>query len=481
MSEKKINRTGGKRVKKSYKGLVAAIICGCLVLAVAGAYIGLCSWASDRVLPNSVVQGLHLEGLKRDQAEERLQELSTRYDNITIDMVYDGTVTVFEASKADVSFNIDAALDEVTVGGSFLGRGAAWLGAMGGEGIQTEQPMMFAEPIYIDGLVTELNTLLTNPVEQHSFAVEEGSIRVVRGWAGQAIHTEDLENALLEKVLAGDSSPLMLEGTITEPDALDFQALYDQVYIEPVDAALDLESLTIVPHVTGVSIDVDAAKKQFNSTAPGDFFLVEPIYTEPTVTTEILTENLFAHKLGDAYSYVSGSNARASNVALAGSLCHETILLPGGEFSYWNAIAPCSEEQGFKDAPTYYYGKTVPGIGGGICQVSSTIYTAVLESNLEVLERNPHSYVPGYLPNGSDAMVNDGGDSDFVFKNNTDYPIQIRVISKGRNLTVEIWGTKTDDTYVVMEHYDLEVKPHTTIYKIDPSIPAGSPREDVSP
>ena len=124
MEENK-NNTGGKRVKKGGRSAVVPIvICACLVLALAGGYVGLCSWSEGRVLPHSRVQGLYLEGLERSQAAQRLEEVASRGDKITIDLIYDNTLVVFEAEKADPSLDIDSMLDEVTVNQPFLRRGA---------------------------------------------------------------------------------------------------------------------------------------------------------------------------------------------------------------------------------------------------------------------------------------------------------------------------------------------------------------------
>ena len=482
MAEKKPS-TGGKRLKqKRGRGVVPIIICTCLLLALAGGYAALCDWAENRILPHSRVQGLYLEGLERHQARQRLEEIAARNTDLDIDLIYGKTVVSFETEKADLTLDIDPMLDAVTLDAPFLQRGAVWIGALLGDGITVERERYFANPLYIDGICSQLNELLTNPVQQHSATQQaDGSILIKRGWDGQTIHTERVAETLLAKVLSGDDSPLMLDATVTAPDALDLQPLYDEIFVAPADAVLNKQTMEITDHVVGVSFDLKAAMKRFDATRPGGEFTVDLIYTEPEITKQILTDALFVDMLATAQSKVGGTNDRLSNVTLAADFCHETVLLPGETFSYWSMIAPCTKEQGFKDAPTYLNGQTVPGVGGGICQVSSTIYTAVLHANLQVDQRNPHTYYPQYLPNGSDAMVNDGGVSDFKFTNNTPFPLQVRTTVTDRVLTAEIWGTKTDDTYVVMEHNDLYKTDWKTVYKIDSSVGVGKTRELTSP
>jgi vancomycin resistance protein YoaR len=329
----------------------------------------------------------------------------------------------------------------------------------------------------VDGLLEQVTASLDQPVVQHQAQVGDSSILFTRGQAGMAVNTETTEAALLERISQGDFSDLPLEASITEPDDPDFQGLYEQVHTDPTDASLNPSTYEITPSSNGVSFDVTAAQTQFDSTQPGESYSIPLTVTQPQVTTEKLQASLFADLLGEAKSTVKGSDNRASNVRLAGELCNGSIVLPGEEFSYWSKISPCSASQGFLPAPGYSGGKTVQTIGGGVCQMSSSIYYASLLSNLEIVERHNHTYAIDYLPDGCDAMFS-GGYSDYRFKNNTAYPIKIVVKMVDRSLTVQIWGTKTDDTYVKIETKELSRTQPTTIYQIDDSVPAGTTKTE---
>src|SRR5699024_6531690 len=137
-----------------------------------------------------------------------------------------------------------------------------------------------------------------------------------------------------------------------------------------------------------------------------------------------LEQNLFKDVLGSYTTNVSGTAVRKKNVRLSGEKCNNIILLPGEEFSYNNTVGKRTKENGFGEAAAYLNGETVQEVGGGICQTSSTLYNAVLLSNLEVTERTNHTYVSGYVPIGRDATVSWGG-PDFKFKNDKEYPIKI--------------------------------------------------------
>ena len=116
--------------------------------------------------------------------------------------------------------------------------------------------------------------------------------------------------------------------------------------------------------------------------------------------------------------------------------------MPGDVFSFNGTVGERTTARGYKSAGAYVAGETVDQVGGGICQVSSTLYNTVLLSNLEIVERRSHQMTVSYVPMGRDATVN-WGTTDFRFKNNTEYPVRIDGIINGRNVTLTIVGTET--------------------------------------
>ncbi|MPM74127.1 hypothetical protein SDC9_121112 [bioreactor metagenome] len=230
----------------------------------------------------------------------------------------------------------------------------------------------------------------------------------------------------------------------------------------------------------GVSFDVAAARELFEHTGWGSDCQVALILTQPEITYDALKATLFRDVLGTASSSVGGTANRISNVGLAASFCDEYILLPGEIFSYNGVVGSRTAARGFLPAPAYVKGETVDEIGGGICQVSSTIYLASLNSNLKIVERQNHSYTVGYVPDGLDATVYFGS-LDYRFENNTAYPIRMEVTMTGRTLTVRLHGTKSDDITVKMESVRLSSTPYETIYKLDASAPVGKSVESVTP
>lgn len=340
--------------------------------------------------------------------------------------------------------------------------------------------MYFSNPDYLTGLVEQTTAALTWDATEYSYAVADGCLVVTRGTDGMAVDLEGLEEQLLEQLNLCDTDSIAIQGTFTPAEDPDFQAILDEIYVEAENATLDSTTYEVVEGVTGVSFDVETAQQLYDETEQGESCSIPLIYTEPDITATQLQARLFADVLGECTTYVSGTSNRLSNVALAGQLCNGIILLPGETFSYAAQMNGCTESMGFLPAPSYVGGLTVDSIGGGVCQGSSTIYTAVLYANLEVVQRRNHTYAVSYLPLGSDAMYSSSG-SDFQFRNNTDYPIKLDISVSGRYLTVKILGTKVDDTYVKMEFNTLSTTAYSTVYKIDNSVAADSTKVSVTP
>ena len=206
--------------------------------------------------------------------------------------------------------------------------------------------------------------------------------------------------------------------------------------------------------------------------------LSEKLCIKNDVTVSTLTR--FPDVLATCTTYVSGAWGRIQNVRKAAQNISGTVLNCGDQFSYNDAIGPTTADYGFYAAPGYVGGKTVDVYGGGVCQVSSTLYYATLKADLEIVMRYCHQYAPGYIKWGCDATVYDGF-PDFIFANNTDYPIKIVTYWNDNNVTVEILGTKVDDSYVEMVSETVDVIPWETVYEETDELAPGEKQEIQTP
>ena len=194
-----------------------------------------------------------------------------------------------------------------------------------------------------------------------------------------------------------------------------------------------------------------------------------------------LEAKLFRDLLGEGTTNVGGSSSRKHNVKLSAQACNGVILMPGEVFSYNNTTGSRSASKGYLAAPVYSGDASVDEVGGGICQTSSTIYYAVLHTNLKIVERRAHRFNTGYVPEGMDATVY-YGQTDFRFENSTDYPIKIVTSSYDqggkRKLNVKIYGTNVDGVRAEPKSTVYETVTPTTQYKADESIPRGTTKVD---
>lgn len=176
---------------------------------------------------------------------------------------------------------------------------------------------------------------------------------------------------------------------------------------------------------------------------------------EPKISTEdAKSVNTLLSEFSTKFS-TSDSN-RVANIALSARSTSDVLLMPGEEFSYNNLTGKRTKANGYKDAPVIINGKLEQDVGGGVCQVSSTLFNSVLYSGLDVTSRRNHSLKSSYVSIGRDAMVSDGG-SDFRFKNPYSHPVYIKNIVSNGVITSRIYGNISDK-----KNISIKVNPYTT-------------------
>ena len=176
-------------------------------------------------------------------------------------------------------------------------------------------------------------------------------------------------------------------------------------------------------------------------------------------------------------SFSTSGGARSANVTNGCRLLSGITLYPGEEISTLETITPFSEDNGYYMAASYLNGQVVDSLGGGICQVSTTLYNAVLQAELEVTERYNHSMIVTYVDPSADAAIAESSGKDFKFKNNLDYPVYIDgYTTPEKQITFTIYGLETRDSgrEVIYESEVLErIEPDTEVIYTDASLPVG--------
>ena len=305
--------------------------------------------------------------------------------------------------------------------------------------------------------LSEFGNIIYGELEEHKLEVGDGKIICTPGHTGFSGDTDTAYEQVINAINNEDFSRIRVDLRSAPPKALTLENIDAFTYANPQDAHFDISdnNVTVVPEVKGRYLDLKAVAPLVSQIYEGGSVVNIPYNSvEPDIKASELNEKLFNATLGSFYTNYGGSTAnRAANVANAASKINNKVLAPGEVFSFNDTVGKRSVANGFFQAPEYANGQTVMGIGGGTCQVSSTLYNAVLYSDLSIVSRLNHMFPVGYCPLGQDATVTDSG-VDFKFANNTDNPIKISAVASGGRITVSIIGTQRDVPHTVkIENY----------------------------
>ena len=228
--------------------------------------------------------------------------------------------------------------------------------------------------------------------------------------------------AAYESAFTGDFSARDFRVDILKaPELPDLKAIYEEVYIAPVDDSIDLENHCVTPGAWGYHFDMETAAKLVQQAGYGETVSIPMTFQEPDIYGD---DVFFRDVLGYCETKHTQDENRNNNLRRACESMHGLVLQPGDVFSYNDTLGPRTKENGYLRAGAYSGWELVQSYGGGICQGSTTIYGAALYADLEIVHRKNHGYMVGYTEPGLDATVNWGG-PDFQFRNSSHFPIKI--------------------------------------------------------
>ena len=472
--------------------IILIVLLALLVLAAGGGAYGAYRVSQlDTNYPNLSVNGIPVGGLTREQTVEALNaagwetRLSTPLtvttlggQSFTVDPLKSGVLQTTEGI-AEIAFQYGRE-------GNIIEDLISYLKCRF-KPTELEHPEQNADRAYLAECIAQNRADLETLLGEAEYVPDyEGEKLVLRkGWGQLQLDEEGLTEAIIAALQAGvhEISYDRLAAELTEPD---FDAIHAELLKEPKDASFtDDGKFDVIDEVVGCRFDVQQAKELWEAAAPTDEVDVPMSVTWPAVTGQQLRDSLFHDLLGTCTTnYWNSTDNRINNVKLASSKIDGTILYPGDVFSYTEVVGQRTQEAGFLPAPAYVDGDVKDEIGGGACQVSSTLYCATLFAFLETVERTNHYFPVHYMQLGTDATVtipDEGGNvMDLKFRNNKNYPIKIVAYSTVdeenyfRDLTFEIWGTLEDGDYmpVVFDNrnpWGWEFSNH--IWEVEPPYP----------
>ena len=472
--------------------LIAGIAAAALLAVAAGGWFGLCAWVQDngQLLPGAVAvddKGETVADLGKLTEADALavvsREMDQRLDNRRLALLYgDGkrlelTGELMECSP-EMVVRLGMAVKRDT---PFWKLGALWLGLA-----QEPTDLSLSAAAFtpegeeqVRRMIQIIASELYVPPVDFTYELGEESVSVTTGTDGQELDAGALL-AQVEQALAQGESELRVEPEVLPGAELSGQVLHELIHVEPQAPGVD-ENGTLTPAVIGLSVNAEEAQAILDQTAPGETCTIPLEYTPPGTNPD---ESMFYKDLlASVTTNMDGVANRSFNVNRAAEFCNGKVLQPGEVFSYLDTIGDPSARNGYKTSTGYQNGETVAMDGGGVCQVSSSLYYCAVYSNLEIVKRACHAFSTGYIPNGLDATIFYPS-LDFKFRNNTGFPIKIVAYTEGNawgKLTVQFYGSNPDGIYVKTERYTLSSTPWTTVYEPDETIERGTTKVDVTP
>ena len=465
-----------------------------IVLAVlVAAYLGFCAWVqqSDTFWRGAVILGQDVTGQTQQEAMDTINAALPEM-KVAVRLYPQGAEEEIDpAAELDASIPLSAL--GVTVdtealvseahrsitSGSFLSAGIRYFSKHGAVSFGAGERTVTVDAQKALDAAQQTADALSREPRGTEYEIGENCINVTLAKDGRTVSLSDLRQGLETAAWAGDLK-LFVPYTTETAQVLSAQEIHDAVAGEMKNAGYDPATKSITPEQLGAEFDVTEAQGLLDAAQPGETVTIPADIQRPAVTAEQLKDVLFRDVLGTCKTHVSGTAARISNVKLSASTINGYVLNCGEVFSYNGAVGQRTAARGYQPAPAYVKGETVDEIGGGICQTSSTLYLACLRSNLEIVQRYAHRYAPSYIAWGLDATVSWGG-PDYQFRNDTNYPIRIETRYSGGYLTVNLYGTKTDDVTVKITTEKLSDTPYETIYEEDPTLAPGTEQVKTTP
>lgn len=456
------------KLKKERIPVVIGILIGLVFLI----YIVICFIAGGKdFISNTTINGINVGNLTE---EEAIQALEKQYEKDKEKLLLNLSLNDKKYQidmKENVSYHIKDEVSQISNKyDHFLMKGYHYLFSH-----DENTSISIKDKKTLEKAINQSHILDYSTVIPTTYEVKENKVIFTKGKSGEIVKKEDIYKCIKNALNHYDfKKEIKLSPSQVSEDESVMKEIYKELSKEAKDATLDKNNnYAIVDSQYGAKYDENESISKFNSAAEGEKFEVKATVILPDITKEMLEKNLFKDVLGEYSTYVSGSSVRKNNVKLAGEKCNGIILLPGEEFSYNHTVGKRTKAAGFGEAGAYLNGETVQEVGGGVCQTSSTIYNAIVLSNLKIIERHNHTFISGYVPIGRDATVSWGG-PDFKFKNDQKYPIKLVVSYSNSKLYAKVYGTNVDGIRVEFISSRTGTIGYNTKYETDPTLPEGT-------
>ena len=450
-----------------------------LLLFIFSTAFALSRMNSTTILNGISIQGIDVSNLTKEEALNKISLAVNEHISPNMQAYHGEFECEFSPSQLDANFDITSAVDKAYgIGRSdniFKNNFSILNVLMSGLNINIE---VTYDTESLNSIITNINDLLPDKLVNPDYYIDNTSLIITSGTDGYIVDNNKFTYEVLQALSnIRESSRFEIPVKNATASNINIDEIYKNIYKSPTDAYFTTNPYTFYPSSTGLEFDIsiDDAKKMLEEKQ--EQYTIPLKITYPNVSTNDIGFDAFPDQLSSfSTSFKSSNSNRSTNIRLCASKINGVVLMPGETFSFNSTVGKRTPEAGYKEAPAYLNGKTIMDYGGGICQVSSTLYNAVLYSNLEITERYNHGYQPSYVKSGLDATVSWGG-PDFKFTNNRNYPIKIMTDTSNKILNIYIYGLKTENDYTVkLEARYLSTIYYSTTYQKDSSLAPGETR-----
>lgn len=466
----------GKVNKKPIFILIAVVLV--IVIVIFSVGFGIANLSNDKILNGVVIANVDVSNMTKEEAIQAVNSVYAESTARTIILNY-GDFS-FEISSDDIGFGYTNAEELVEQGYEYGRNGNIFQNNMTvlksymntENRIQTEEKIDFDKlKMAVEDAIPEENIF----VKDDYYEVSGDKLLLTKGVEGKKIDYTTLGDKVLEALKTREMN-VEIPVVISTPVSLDIDEVYARVHKEPIDASYkEGATFEVINEVNGLDFDKEEAKSLYIALKPGETAKVDLKVTEPKIKVADLGDVLFKTLIATYTSkYDISDKNRVTNLEIAANRCNNTVLYPGDEFSYNKALGHRTTANGYKMGNSFAGGKVVQTIGGGICQVSSTLYNAVLRAGLTITDRTAHGMYVQYVPQSTDATVVDNA-IDFKFKNDRKYPVKIVTTCENGVMTASIYGVKeVDEPTIDIETKILETIEYTTQKQNDSSMKKGT-------
>lgn len=428
--------------------VLLAIVIGVLAAAVYMFYND--QQTTDKIQSGVFIKGINVSGLTKDEAIDLVTKELDGQMNENIELQYKNYTYYVEIEQIEAKFDIEASVEyafNIAKTGDFAKDMTDYVTVL--------VHNINIEPIFIyndEALTSYLETIeanLPDQIVQSSYYVEDDELIITKGTNGAGIEFEPLKEEIVKalKDISYSRKYIEIPTYATYPDPIDVDRIHQEVYRDPQNAYFTTEPYAVFPDVVGINFDKEGMKKLIIDNPESEEYICDLIYKKADITVYDFGQEAFPHVLSSfSTNYVTSNTDRTTNLRLASNKIDGTVVMPGEEFSYNKVVGRRTIAAGYKEAAIYSNGEVTQGLGGGICQVTTTLYNAVVEADLKITERRNHMFIPSYVDGGEDATVVYGS-TDFRFVNTRDYPVKIESSVSGGVARVKIHGLRTDNEY----------------------------------